>query len=117
MICEVQLLISPNEDELSSVPPEIAIADSLEILKDSVILICDTRASNHLMFSKVGSLGNRRSKTQSQGISGPARKAESEIDLRSISCDRFRNELTRVTLKKVSYKGDINFNLFWSEDV
>ena len=52
------------------------------------------------------------SKTQSQGISGPARKAESEIDLLSIDCDRFGNELTKVTLKEVSYKGDSNFNLF-----
>ena len=64
------------------------------------------------MFVKVGCLAERSSKTQSQGISGPARKAESEINLPRIVCDRFGNELTKVTLKEVSYKGDSNLNLF-----
>ena len=54
----------------------------------------------------------RPSKTQSQGISGPARKAESEIDNPSIVCDCIGNQLTKVTIKEVSYKGDSNFNLF-----
>ena len=97
---------------MSSVPPEIVIAGSLEILKDPEIWICDTGASKHSTFSKVGCSGEHQSETQSQGISGPARKAESKIDLPSIVCDRFGNELTRVTLKEVSYKGDSNFNLF-----
>ena len=111
----MQLLISPNEVELSSVPPEIAIAGSLEILKDPEIWICDTGASNHLTFAKVGWLAERPSKTQSQGISGQARKAGSEIDLPNIVCGCFGNELIRVTLKAVSYEGDSNFTLssFW----
>ena len=95
------MLISPNEVELSSVPPEIAIAGSLEILKDPEIWICDTGASNHLTFAKVGCSAERPSETQSQGISGPARKAESKIDLPSIVCDPFGNELTSVTLTGV----------------
>ena len=36
-IIEEQLQISPNEVELSSVPPEIAITGSLEIFKDPEI--------------------------------------------------------------------------------
>ena len=106
------MLTSPNEVELSSVPPEIAIAGSLEILKDPEIWICNTSASNHLTFAKVGCLAERPSETQSQGIFGPARKVESEIDLLSIVCDRFGNALTKVTSKEVLYKGDSNFNLF-----
>ena len=39
-------------------------------------------------------------------------KAKTEIDFPSIVYDCFGNELTRVTLKDVSYKGDSNFNLF-----
>ena len=97
---------------MSSVPPEIAIAGSLGILKDPEIWICDTGASNHSMFAKVGCSAERPSETQSQGISGPARKAESEINLPRIVCDRFGNELTKVTLKEILYKGDSNFNLF-----
>ena len=100
----MQLINSPDKVELSSVPPEIAIAGSLEIIKDPEIWICDTGASNHSTFSKVGCLAKRLSMTQSQGISGPARKIEYEIDLPSIVCDRFRNELTKVTLKEVSYR-------------
>ena len=106
------VLISPNEVELSSVPPEIAIAGSLEIAKDTEIWICETGASNHLAFAKVGCSVEPPSKAQSQRISGLARKAESEIDIPSIVCDCFGNELTKVTLKEVSYKGDSNFNFF-----
>ena len=36
---DLQLLDSPNEVGLSSVPPEIVIAGSLEILKDLEILM------------------------------------------------------------------------------
>ena len=100
----LQLKISPNKVELSSVPPETAIVGSIEILKDQEISICDTGTSNRLTFSKVGCSTERPSKTQSQRISGRARKVESKIDLPSIVCDRFGNELTRVTLKEVSYK-------------
>ena len=98
--------------ELASIPPEIAIAGSLEILSDPEMWICDTGASNHSTFSKLGNSAERPSDTQSQGISGPARKSESEVDLPSIVCNRFGNELTEVTLTEVSYKGDSNFNLF-----
>ena len=97
----MELQIPPKEVELSSVPPEIVIAGSLEILKDPKIWICDTGASNHSTISKVGCSVERPSKTQSQGVSGPARKAESDIKLPNIVCDRFGNELTRVTLKEV----------------
>ena len=44
--------------------------------------------------------------------SGPARKAKSEIDIPSIVCACFGNEVTKVIVKEVSYKGDGNFNLF-----
>ena len=101
-----------NEVELLDVPPEIAILGSLEILTDPEIWICNTGASNHLTFAKVGCSAKRPSNTHSQGILEPARKAESEVDLPSIVCNRFGNELTKVTLKEVSYKGDSNFNLF-----
>ena len=47
---DVQLLISLNEVELSSVPLEIAIVSSLEIIKDPEIWICNTGASNHSAF-------------------------------------------------------------------
>ena len=100
------VLITPDEVELSSVPPEIAIVGSIDILSDPEMWICDTGASNHSTFSKLGNSAERPSDTQSQGISGPARKAESEVDLSSIVCDRFGNELTEVTLTEVSYKGD-----------
>ena len=106
------VLLSPNEVKLSNVPPEIAIVGSLEILKDPEIWICNTGASYHSNFSKLGCLAERPSDTQSQGISGPARKAESEVDLPSIVFDRFGNKLTKVTLREVSYKGDSNFSLF-----
>ena len=108
----MQLLDSPNEVILSSVPPGIVITGSLEILKDPEIGICDTVASNHLNFLKYDCLFERPNKTQSQGISGPDRRAELKIDIPSIVCDFFGNELTRVTVKDVSYRGDSNFNLF-----
>ena len=92
------------------------IAGSLEIRKDLELWICDTGASNYLTFSKVGCLVERPRETQSQGISEPVRKAESKINIPSIVCNRFGNELTRVTLKEVSYTGDSNFNLFYSSD-
>ena len=66
---DLQSLNSPNEVGLASVPPETTIAGNLEIIKDLEFRICDTGASNHSTFSKVGRSVERPIETQSQGIS------------------------------------------------
>ena len=71
----------PREIFLSNVNQQIAVAGSLEILKDPEIWICDTGASNHSTFSKLGCSIERPSNISSQGITGAALKAECEVDL------------------------------------
>ena len=47
-----------------------------------------------------------------QRITGPAMLAESKMDLLSIICDQFGQELSRITLTNASCSKSNNFNLF-----
>ena len=72
---------------LSNIPSQIALAGQMEILQDPETWICDTGASNHLTLLQTGCLVNQPSEIISQGISGPARKAECKVDIPSTVCD------------------------------
>ena len=85
--------------------------NSNELLKRNDIWICDTGATQHSTFSRLGAVNDRESGSASLGHSGEAVKAQRTIDLPGMFVAKDGSSGIEATLCDVNYHSGYNFNL------
>jgi len=102
---------SEREVELAS-NDQLPFPKSFEILKDPNIWIADTGATHHSTFCKAGGTNKRETEVAAIGATGKAKKPELQMDIPSVVCDKYGNELSEINMTDVSCNQENNFNLF-----
>ena len=90
----------------------IMVPESIDILQEDDVWICDTGASSHSSKSDKGVRSVKESNSTSVGHAGSVVKATSTIEVPGRFLEKDGSLDMKAVLTEVSYNKGLNFNLF-----